>query len=414
MNKKMKKCIGIIILIVISYIYNFNIVNAFSPESTPLYDGIDVSNWQRYVDYARVKSNGIEIVYIKASQGRRTKDPYFEVNYQNAKANGLKVGFYHYVNATTVYDAEKEAEFFCSVISGKETDCKLVMDYEVFGGVSRDEINRIAEAFLTKVKQITGKEVIVYSNLYTSKNTFLPELADKYKLWLAYYASENALQNTTSNWKSWIGWQYTDEGIVRGINGYVDRDKFTKEIFLSDTSNLPDVEVDTDEGTTQTVYYTVKKGDTLWQIAKNYETTVNKIVSDNNIQNPNLIFTGQVLKIITNNYLPDSEECMAGHFIYTIKWGDTLSGIAQKYGVSMSYIAKLNNIQNINKIYAGKTLCIPRSEDFGDLSSPGNVVYTVQRGDTLWAISQRYDVSVDYLVNKNQIQNRNLIYPGQL
>ena len=413
MNKKIKVLIAQSLIIAIAFLYNFNIVNAFSPESTGLYAGIDVSNWQKYVDYAKVKSDGIEIVYIKASQGQRTKDPYFEVNYKNAKANGLKVGFYHYVNATTVYAAEKEAEFFCSVISGKEPDCKLVMDYEVFGGVSKDEINRIAEAFLTKVKQITGKEVIVYSNLYTSKNTFSTELANKYQLWLAYYASENALQNATSNWKSWIGWQYTDEGIVNGIDGYVDRDKFTKEIFLSDISNLPDVEVDTNESTTKTVYYTVKRGDTLWQIANNYGTTVSQIASENNINNPNLIFPGQVLKITTNSSI-DSEDCMAGHFIYTIKWGDTLSGIAQRYGVSMSYIAKLNKIQNVNKIYAGTSLCIPNSADFGDSSTSENVVYTVKRGDTLWAISQKYGVSVDYLVNKNGIINRNLIYPGQL
>lgn len=415
MFKRIEKKIVIIILLIILFIYNYNIVNAFSPASSPQYDGIDVSNWQKYVDYSKVKSNGIEVVYIKASQGQRTKDPYFEINYKNAKDNGLKVGFYHYVNATTISAAEKEAEFFCSVISGKEPDCKLVMDYEVFGGISKDEINRIAEAFLTKVNQITGKEVIVYSNLYTSKNVFSTELANKYQLWLAYYASENALNNATSNWKNWIGWQYTDEGIISGINGYVDRDKFTKEIFLSETSYLPDVEVDIDQDDNQTIYYTVKRGDTLWQIARNYGTTINRLVSDNNIKNPNLIYVGQVLKIITSSSLED-DDCMAGHIIYTIKWGDTLSGIASRYGVSMSYIAELNNIQNVNRIYAGNKIRIPQCGDFGDAEpeTTGTIQYTVKRGDTLWGIAQKYGVSVDYLVNKNGIKNRNLIYPGQL
>lgn len=415
MFKRIKKKIVIIILLIILFIYNYNIVNAFSPTSSPQYDGIDVSNWQKYIDYGKVKSNGIDVVYIKASQGQRTKDPYFEINYKNAKDNGLKVGFYHYVNATTISAAEKEAEFFCSVISGKEPDCKLVMDYEVFGGVSKEEINRIAEAFLTKVNQITGKEIIVYSNLYTSKNVFSTELANKYQLWLAYYASQNALNNATSNWKNWIGWQYTDEGIVSGINGYVDRDKFTKEIFLSETGNLPDVEVDIDQDDNQTIYYTVKRGDTLWQIARNYGTTVNRLVNDNNIKNPNLIYVGQVLRIITSSSLED-DECMAGHIIYTIKWGDTLSGIASRYGVSMSYIAELNNIQNVNRIYAGNKIRIPQCGDFG-VAEPeymGTIQYTVKRGDTLWGIAQKYGVTVEYLVNKNEIKNRNLIYPGQL
>lgn len=415
MFKRIKKKIVITILLIILFIYNYKIVNAFSPTSSPQYDGIDVSNWQKYVDYERVKSNGIEVAYIKASQGQRTKDPYFEINYKNAKNNGLKVGFYHYVNATTISAAEKEAEFFCSVISGKEPDCKLVMDYEVFGGVSKEEINKIAEAFLTKVNQITGKEVIVYSNLYTSKNVFSTELANKYQLWLAYYASQNALNNATSNWKNWIGWQYTDEGIISGINGYVDRDKFTKEIFLNETGYLPDVEVDIDQNDNKTIYYTVKRGDTLWQIARNYGTTVNRLVSDNNIKNPNLIYVGQVLKIITSSSSED-DDCMTGHIIYTIKWGDTLSGIASKYGISMNYIAELNNIPNVNRIYAGNKIRIPQCGDFGEAQPEYTLTtqYTVKRGDTLWGIAQRYGVSVDYLANKNGIKNRNLIYPGQL
>lgn len=75
------------------------------------------------------------MVYIKASQGNNIKDPYFDVNYENAKSNGLKVGFYHFLTATNTEEAEREAKFFASVISGKSPDCKLAMDYETFGGV---------------------------------------------------------------------------------------------------------------------------------------------------------------------------------------------------------------------------------------------------------------------------------------
>ena len=89
------------------------------------YQGIDVSNWQGYIDYARVKQSGIDIVYIKASQGTTRKDPYFETNYQNAKANGLKVGLYHYVTATTVEGARAEARFFASVISRKKSGLQI-------------------------------------------------------------------------------------------------------------------------------------------------------------------------------------------------------------------------------------------------------------------------------------------------
>lgn len=394
--------------ILIIFIFNISISNAMSAQSTPLYKGIDVSNWQKNVDYKKVKDAGVEIVYMKASQGQRSKDKSFETNYKNAKANGLKVGFYHYVNATSVDSAEKEAEFFCSVISGKDPDCKLVMDYEEFGGVSKTQINRIAEAFLTKVKQITGKEVIVYSNLYNSRNTFSKELAGKYQLWLAYYASENAMRNATSNWENWIGWQYTDEGRLNGVSGYVDKDYFTKEIFLDSTSTLPEVE---DVPDTPTNSYIVKRGDTLWAIARKYGVSIEEIVNENQIQNPNLIYPGQILKIptIQNN----EDDCTMNHIIYTIRRGDTLTAISAKFGVSINYIAELNNIQNINLIYAGRQLLIPRCETGSEPSDNENV-YIVKRGDTLWGISRKFGVSVRYLVNKNGIKNERLIYPGQV
>ena len=123
------------ILLIMSIILFVNYTYALSPEFDAVYEGIDVSDWQGYIDYNLVKSSGIQVVYIKASQGTEYKDPYFDINYENAKANGLKVGFYHFLTATTTHQAQEEARFFASVISGKTPDCKLVMDYEVFNGV---------------------------------------------------------------------------------------------------------------------------------------------------------------------------------------------------------------------------------------------------------------------------------------
>ena len=111
---------------------NVPIVYAITASSNEQYQGIDVSNWQGYINYEEVKRDGIEIVYIKASEGTNYKDPYFDVNYQNAKNNGLKVGFYHFLTAINTEEAEEQAKFFASVISKKVPDCKLVLDYEVF------------------------------------------------------------------------------------------------------------------------------------------------------------------------------------------------------------------------------------------------------------------------------------------
>lgn len=119
LNKYIKKISFFIVMTVMISISTM--CYAITPISEPMYEGIDVSNWQGYIDYAKVKAAGIDVVYIKASQGTTIKDAYFETNYKNAKANGLKVGFYHYVTATTVEQAKKEATFFASVISRKRT-----------------------------------------------------------------------------------------------------------------------------------------------------------------------------------------------------------------------------------------------------------------------------------------------------
>lgn len=317
------------------------------------YSGIDVSNWQGYIDYSQVKIAGIEVVYIKASQGDSIVDPYFQTNYTNAKANNLKVGLYHFLTATSVQEAEEQASYFASVISGTSPDCKLAMDFEVFGNLNNSEINAISFAFLQKVQELTGKEVIVYSDASNAQNTFSPELANTYPLWVAQYGVNVP---DTGNWTSYEGFQYSDTGTVPGISGYTDLDIFTESIFL----NSPNT-INTPENTTnQIVTYIVQPGNTLSQIAFQYNTTVSEIAGLNGISNPNLIFVGQVLKIDTTNNISviTGDQYETNHIIYTVQYGDTLTSIAARYGVTVESIVQLNQIANPNLIYAGERLRI--------------------------------------------------------
>lgn len=317
------------------------------------YQGIDVSDWQGYINYSEVKNSGIDVVYIKASQGNSIVDSYFRTNYDNAKANGLKVGLYHFLTARSVEEAQQQAEYFTSVISGTSPDCKLAMDFEVFGDLTNQQINEISFAFLQKVQELTGKEVIVYSDASNAANTFSSELANTYPLWVAQYGVTTP---DTGNWSSYEGFQYSDNGTVPGISGFTDLDTFTEEIFLGSTDNIS-----TPENTTnQVITYTVQAGDTLSQIASKYGTTVSEIAGLNGISNPNLIYVGQVLKIDTTNDISvvTSDKYETNHIIYTIQSGDTLSAIAQKYDVSIQSIVQLNNIANPNLIYAGERLRI--------------------------------------------------------
>lgn len=189
-------------------------------------------------------------------------------------------------------------------------------------------------------------------------------------------------------------------------------DKYTQEIFLNDnTPELPIVEKPEVDTKNTYINYIVEPGDTLWAISIKYGTTVNEIIALNDIVNPNLIYPGQNLRILTNSTIEGNQTNNLNNVIYTVKKGDTLYRIANMYGVTISQIVNLNNIANPNLIYPGQRLRIK------SLSTAGSVttnVYKVKRGDNLWRISRRFGVTVNYLVELNNIENPNLIYAGQL
>lgn len=293
------KHINLIILLIIFTILMPVTCFAWGPSSDQISQGIDVSSWQRNINFSAVKNSGIEIVYIKSSEGNGYIDPYFEANYSNAKANGLKVGFYHYVTARSVEEARNQAIFFARVISGKNPECKLAMDFESFGSLSIGQINEISKAFLETLESTTNSQPIIYSNSYSARNIFSSELA-KYPLWVANYdVSEPGGNN---KWSSWVGWQYTSTGVVNGISGYVDRNQFTDGVLLSSVAPVPEPEVPETTETENTIVYTVKRGDTLSEIAQRFGTTVSSIVSLNSIiKNPDLIYPGWQLTIKTNS-----------------------------------------------------------------------------------------------------------------
>ena len=325
---------------------------AFLPSDDKLYEGIDVSEWQGEIDFKEVAESGIEVVYIRVSEGTNYIDPYFKENYNKAKENGLKVGFYHFLTATNVEEAREEAEFFVSNIKTLKPDCRLAMDFEVFNGLEVDEINDISIEFLETVESLSGKKCVIYSDAYNAKAVFSKELASNYPIWVADYFVEEPEDN--GKWETWVGFQYTDRGRIEGIKGNVDRDYFTEGIFLDDISRIPE---DTTEDKEQNFkYITVKRGDTLSKIAEEYNTSYRYLARINDIANPNIIYVGEKVKVpvLEHNKIHDTS-----HRLYIVRSGNTLTGISREYGVSIESIVELNDIKNPNLIYVGEVLRIP-------------------------------------------------------
>lgn len=362
-------------------------------------EGIDVSEFQGNINFKEVKDYGIEIVYIRSSASHSYIDAKFEENYQKAKENNLKIGFYHYVTARNIEEAQEQARFFATVIKGKEADCRLAMDFETFRGLTKEEINIIAKSFLEELKKLTEKELVIYSDAYNAKYTFEESLFEKYPLWLAEYGVKEPEA------KNFIGWQYTDKGSIPGIKGYVDRDIFKNEIYLENSSAIKEPELKPEEKK-KTIYYRVKFGDTLYHIAKEYNITINDLVVENNIKNPNLIFPNEVLKINTNI---EKQVIKSGNNDnYIVKIGDTLTRIANMFKVSISNLVSWNDIKNPNLIYPNERLEIKPT------NNNHLIKYIVKKGDTLSLIASYYRTSVFELVLINKIKDKNQIKVGEV
>ena len=342
--KKIVKVIFIVYIITIFLIIFQPNIYAIEPAGR-VYEGIDVSGWQGEIDFSQVKNSGIDFVYIKSSEGQNTVDSYFRRNYEEARSNGLNIGFYHYVRARNTEEAILEAEHFANTIAGTVPTCKLAMDFENFGNLSTGEINEISKVFLERVQELTNKEMIIYSNTSSARTIFSQELANEYPLWVAQYYVNNPSEN--GKWSVWEGFQYTDRGSVPGINGYVDRDKFTSEILLDSQEEIPSNEGNNENsGNTGNangyITYTIKRGDTLSEIAQRYNTTVNELVRLNNIQNPNMIYANETLLIPTKNNSISTGSDDKNNTIYIVQKGDTLYSIAKRFNTTVQKIVNNN------------------------------------------------------------------------
>ncbi len=148
--------------------------------------------------------------------------------------------------------------------------------------------------------------------------------------------------------------------------------------------------------------YIVKAGDTLYGISNQYGVSVTELASLNNVD-ANSLKVGQKLIIPSNSGLnPDNM------FMYTVKKGDSLYSISKLYGTSVDEIKKLNYLKS-NNLVVGQVLRIPEVYTKPDsMIVPNYISYTVKVGDTLYSIAKKYGVSADTIIQDNSLKNNNL------
>jgi LysM repeat protein len=155
--------------------------------------------------------------------------------------------------------------------------------------------------------------------------------------------------------------------------------------------------------------HVVRRGETLSGIAVRYGVNMWALARANGIANPSRIYAGQRLIIPTGG--PVWPTVPQGGAVHVVQRGETLSGIAARYGVNMWVLARTNGIANPSRIYTGQRLVIPTGQTAS--TSADGPVHTVLRGQTLSGIAYHYGVSIWAIANANGIANPNLIYAGQ-
>jgi len=327
--------------------------------------GIDVSYWDSGIDWPKVRATGQRFMFTKATEGDFYADPTFPTNWSGAKSAGLLRGAYHFFRCNV--DAKKQAKKFIDYVKAVKDNGELppVLDLESNDGQTKDKVISRAKIWLDEVENAFGKKPIIYSGQYFLQDYLSeagggpPAWAKDYSLWLAQYPNnyvEGMVPSLPRGWFKWTIWQYSEKGVVNGINAKVDLNLFNGT--LEELYKFAGVSVST-QTTPEAKKHTVKAGDTFETIANKYGVTVRELVS----ANPQLLKSGDKLDVPVAVAIPseggESTPVPTPQRTHTVKSGDTLYAIAIKYGTTVAAIASANNIANVNNISVGQVLVIP-------------------------------------------------------
>lgn len=321
-------------------------------------NGIDISSWQSGINLDVVPC---DFVICKATQGVGYVNPDCDRAYQQAKKAGKCLGVYHYASGN---DAVAEAEYFLKNIQGYIGEAILVLDWEAAQNANFGKCDFTwCKTWLDYVTAKTGVKPMLYiSQSLMGKFNGIGD----YGLWIAQYANYTPTGYQETPWNEGAYTcairQYSSTGRLSGYGGNLDLNKFygdreawkkyaTGSKKSAGTTETPHTENKPSEPQNSVRTYTVKAGDTLSSIASMYGTTYQHLAEINGIANPNLIHVGQVIKI-------DGTASASNPVYYTVKSGDTLSGIASKYGTTYQHLAQINGIANPNLIYPGQKIRI--------------------------------------------------------
>lgn len=361
-------------------------------------NGIDISNWQQGIDLSKVPC---DFVIAKATQGTGYVSPDCARQIEQARQTGKRFGVYHYVSGG---NAVAEANYFvdnCANWVGKGLFC---IDWESNENSAWGNEGYL-EQVVAQVKARTGIPPIIY--VQASRYAQVAAVANRQNcgLWIAQYAdmTPTGYQDTPWNEGAYacVIRQYSSSGRLPGYGGNLDLNKFYGDGATYD-------KYVTGGGSGSTVAPS-QPSDPL--AGRSDDDLANAVIrgefGDGDARKQKLGARYAAVQALVNRKL--AKPASSGR-TYTVQPGDTLSGIAAKLGVAQSQITGFHS-GNPNLIYPGEVLTI------GGAAAPtqsAGTTYTVQSGDTLSGIAAKFGTTYQAIAAKNGIANPNLIYPGQV
>lgn len=346
--------------------------------------GIDVSEFQGNIDWNKVEKDGIKFAILKLGNiydyDTNYKDSKFETNYKNARAKGIKVGAYIYNYCNTVDTLKKGLEWAIEKLDGKKMDLPIYLDMEDkdIQGESKASLTEQCNEFAKYMKD-KGYNPGVYANVNWLRNELNPNDFDKdISVWVAQYYKKCEYTG------KYDIWQYASDGSVSGISGNCDVNYLYNEDIIEESGADTSDKKTIDELAEEVIDGKWGDGEDrktkLEKAGYDYDAVqdrVNEILKEKDNKKSITEVAKDVIngkygngeerkkKLEAEGYDYDQVQAKVNQLLganvtktYTVKSGDTLSGIASKYKTTVDKLVKDNNIANANLIYVGQKIVI--------------------------------------------------------
>lgn len=363
---------------------------------------IDVSEHQGNINWEKVKNAGVVGAMIRTGYG--IKDPnQIDKQFSNNLSGCQNVGMpYGFYHYSYAMD-----------IAGAEQEADFCLEliagsnpqYPVAFDMEENRQAALGKAVCTNM-------VLAFCNkiraagyipmLYTNLN-WATNYIDMARIDAAGIDVWLAQYNTQCDYKGvYTMWQYTSEAVIDGITANTADMNWCYKDYTNGAASTPTPQP-TPQPEPNYDTYTVMAGDTLSGIAEKFGTTYQELAAINGIEDPNVIHVGQIIKL-----KGDTASSLQSCDTYTVQAGDTLSGIAEKFGTTYQELAAINGIENPNAIYVGQVLIVSKNTS--------SHTYYVQAGNSLWGIAQSQlgDGARYQEIKALNGLSDDTIYPGQV